>query len=1247
MKKRLYDELIKLYPVQKTLRFALIPQGKTRIWLKERQIIETDEHKAKSYKKIKKMIDRYHKKVIAESLENVKLSEELLDDYREKVKQAKDMENVELALRKEVVGFLASHPDFKKLFGKEIVLSELPKIAETNEEYEVIEEFAKFTSYLINYHNIRKNLYSSEEKSGTVAYRLIHENLPKHIGNMEVYERICNVDIDFSSEIRKLEEYLGDIELGEMFSLYGFNQVLSQKGIDKYNQVISGVATETTKLKGLNEIINIWNQQQKKNANGKKQKLPRFTMLYKQMLSDSETSSFIIDEFETDEEVLATLKISCIELEEIIFGKSMDACSVKELFKDLGQYDTSGIYIRNDESLTNLSNKVFGSWNVLLTCILDEYDRNYKGKKKPGTEKYEEEKRKAIKNVKSYSIATLQRLSDNSAIENKRDIVRWFETEAENLLIDIRVKMDALVHVLKEHDRLEKPLSKDNGLIGLIKDYLDSVKVIQSFLKMLQGANAYTERDERFYGELTYLTDSLMKFNGLYNKTRNYVTKKPFSKDKIKLNFSNPSLLNGWDVNKERDNLGMLFRKGNNYYLGIMHNENRQVFMKPPIADNNESSYEKIEYKLLPGPNKMLPKVFFCKGRIDEFAPSEEILRIYETGTFKKGNNFSIEDCHKLIDFFKASIEKHEEWKNFNYRFSSTERYKDISEFYKEVADQGYKITMKCIPQSYVDELVESGQLYLFQIYNQNFSDYSKGKLNLHTVYWHMLFDERNLRDVVYKLNGEAEVFYRMPSLDLADTAIHPANKPIGNKNTLNPKKTSTFTYDLIKNKRYTEEKFLFNVPLTINFKSKEKRPSVVVNEKIRELDEFYVIGIDRGERNLLYAVVINQDGAIVEKQQISCNVVTSIYSYKDKWSEQSVNYHSLLDAKEKERDAARKNWNSLESIKDLKSGYLSQAVHIITQLAVKYNAFIVMEDLNTGFMRGRQKIEKQVYQNFEKALIQKLNLLVTDKDRKLENVDQPGGALAAYQLTNEFESFSKLGKQSGVLLYVQPWCTSQIDPTTGFVNLLYPHYETMEKAKVYFNKFDAIRYNTEHDYFEFSFDYTNFTEKANGTKTEWTVCTYGERLKQYRDPLKNNNWSSIPYSPTLKLKQLLDDKKISYVSRNDLKSDILNQNDAAFFKELTSILKMTLQMRNSTIAGEEKEQDYIQSCVMNEKGEFFNSDNATELQPKDADANGAYNIARKGLIMINRIKELKEGQKLDLLITNKEWLQYAQENHC
>ena len=56
--------------------------------------------------------------------------------------------------------------------------------------------------------------------------------------------------------------------------------------------------------------------------------------------------------------------------------------------------------------------------------------------------------------------------------------------------------------------------------------------------------------------------------------------------------------------------------------------------------------------------------------------------------------------------------------------------------------------------------------MYLFQIYNKDFSDYSKGTPNMHTLYWKALFDERNLADVVYKLNGEAEMFYRKKSIN-------------------------------------------------------------------------------------------------------------------------------------------------------------------------------------------------------------------------------------------------------------------------------------------------------------------------------------------------------------------------------------------------------------------------------------------------------------------------------------------------
>lgn len=48
---------------------------------------------------------------------------------------------------------------------------------------------------------------------------------------------------------------------------------------------------------------------------------------------------------------------------------------------------------------------------------------------------------------------------------------------------------------------------------------------------------------------------------------------------------------------------------------------------------------------------------------------------------------------------------------------------------------------------------------------------------------------------------------------------------------------------------------------------------------------------------------------------------------------------------------------------------------------------------------------------------------------------------------------------------------------------------------------------------------------------------------------------------------------------------------------------------------------------------------------PQNADANGAYNIARKGLFIIKRIKETPDDElkKVDLSISNKDWLNFIQ----
>ena len=266
--------------------------------------------------------------------------------------------------------------------------------------------------------------------------------------------------------------------------------------------------------------------------------------------------------------------------------------------------------------------------------------------------------------------------------------------------------------------------------------------------------------------------------------------------------------------------------------------------------------------------------------------------------------------------------------------------------------------------------------------------------------------------------------------------------------------------------------------------------------------------------------------------------------------------------------------------------------------------------------------------------LIDKFNYLVDKKKRP----EELGGILNAYQLTNKFESFKNMGKQCGFLFYVPAWNTSKMDPVTGFVNLLNNNYENREKSKSYFIKFDDICYNATKNLFEFVIDYSKFTTKADGSRLNWTICSIGKRIETFRDESKNSNWSSREIDLTRSFKELFAENNIDI--HNNLKQSIINQDSAEFFKKIHHLLQLTLQMRNS-ITGTDI--DYIQSPVCNEQGIFYNSDNCCDSLPKNADANGAYNIARKGLWVVQQIKNTNDFKNIKLAITNKEWLNFAQ----
>lgn len=1229
------------YSLSKTLRFELKPIGKTLEHIEQKGLLTQDEQRAEEYEQMKGIIDRYHKAFITMCLRNCKMKvnntdDELdsLEEYSSLLSKSKreaddedKLEKIKENLRKQIVYAFKSGNTYGDLFKKELIKNHLPDFVTDEEEKQVVEHFCNFTTYFTGFHDNRKNMYSDEAKSTAIAYRLIHENFPRFFDNLRSFAKISESEVvnRFPEIESAFSLYLNVEHIADMFHVDYFPVVLTQEQIDVYNNIIGGKTEEDgTKIQGINEYVNLYNQHHPD------VKLPFLKPLYKMILSDKVALSWLPEEFENDEEMLTAINDFYKSVQPVIFGD--DENCIRHLLTNIAEYNTDHIYISNDLGLTGISQQLFDQYSIFEDAIKDELRRNVKQtpKEKRNPELLEERIKNLFKKEKSFSISYLDSLikdKGEDTIESYYAKLGAFDRDGKqtvNLLTQIEMAYKAAKEVL---DGKYDNINQSEEATKYIKDLLDAFKSLQHYIKPLLGSGEEAEKDNVFSSQLLNVWEALDVVTPLYNKVRNWLTRKPYSTKKIKLNFENAQLLGGWDMNKEADYASVLLRKNNQYYLAIMDKKHNHAFDIETLPSDG-ACFEKIDYKLLPGANKMLPKVFFSKSRINEFAPSTDIQIAYRQETHKKGKNFNLADCHRLIDFFKQSIAKHEDWSKFPFHFSDTSTYEDISGFYREVEQQGYTIGFRKISESYIYRLVDEGKLYLFQIWNKDFSDYSKGTPNMHTLYWKALFDKANLADVVYKLNGQAEVFYRKRSLQKENTTVHKALQPIKNKNTQNEKSTSTFDYDIVKDRRYTVDKFQFHVPITINFKS-SGRPNI--NEHVLDIIRHHgiehVIGIDRGERHLLYLSLIDLKGRIIK--QMTLNEIK-----QQAGGNYGTNYKELLAAREGDRAEARRNWKKIENIKDLKAGYLSQVVHVIAQMMVEYNAIVVLEDLNMGFMRGRQKIERSVYEQFEHMLIDKLNFYV---DKKKEAC-APGGLLHGLQLANKFESFNKLGKQSGCLFYVPAWNTSKIDPVTGFVNMLDARYESVESSRRFFSRFDVIRYNEEKNWFEFTFDYNNFHAKLDGTKTQWTLCTYGSRIKTFRNPAKLNQWDNEEVVLTDEFKKVFVNAGINI--HGNLKEAICSLAKREHLEPLMHLMKLLLQLRNSKT---NSEVDYMLSPVA-ENGVFYDSRSCNGNLPIDADANGAYNIARKGLWVLRQIQDSKPGDKLNLALSNKEWLRFVQE---
>lgn len=747
---------------------------------------------------------------------------------------------------------------------------------------------------------------------------------------------------------------------------------------------------------------------------------------------------------------------------------------------------------------------------------------------------------------------------------------------------------------------------KNNQASLSIKRLVDAYKQLHHLLRPLTGTGDEVDRDEEFYGDFMPIMELLQPINKLFDSVKNWLTKSTFSNNSYPVYLGLATILDNWS------NKTVYLKKDGKFYFMMLNGTN--------VFDLQiGKTYDTIMYRFYSQPANRIDanltrqfvfskKANVAKGR--EEPTMAKFVRDHwgdlhgdwtqiKSERYKSSDNKG--DLAHAISYFQKCLKMHPDYKGFDFDFRPATEYEDYASFVESLKGKLFRIEERTVCWNELLQLVEDGKVLLFQLYNKDYANNSPSSStrNLHTFYWETVFSQQNRVSYDFKLE-EPKLYFREKADVVQRTGdIH--SVPL----------------------RYQKPKMFLYIPILMNANAqKGKDVNQLVNEQIQAGAFSRIIGIDRGERNLLYYSVLDMNGNIIE--QDSLNIISGI------------DYHAKLMEKEAALDDERRNWKARSGIRKLKEGYLSHVIHQLTNLILKHNAILVVEDLDDSFKRSRQKRDIQIYQLFEKMLIEKLSFLV---DKNVKDEKQIGSSLHALQLTNPDLYLPKTGiKQNGILFFVPPEYTSAIDPITGFCNLF--DRERVKDVRRLLTSFRRISYNAKKDWFEFEWDYQDvlqYTRLEQCTNSQpWVACTFDERIewtgsKQYR----NRKCENIAL--TAKFRALFEKYKIEYQSGNNIKEVLYSINKKDDIKELKHLFFLTLSLRNKP----DQDTDYILSPVQEVNGAFFDSrkvdKNTVPKLPNNGDANGAYNIAKKGLLALSKLKDGLNEQ-----ISLEDWILYV-----
>lgn len=1253
-----FKKYVRSNKIVKCVKFELVPIGNTRDAIERQKVIEEDAKRKENAAVAKKVSDSFIREFLDEYGNSAEFEwEELYNAYGDAEKynnvaqkiSEKMAKELPLALNAYISRFLKANGCDKaevKWNSASYVDIVLPLYASLHPEYRSDNTMAAVKSLEHSSSVMFKRYFAGYEKilcgvkHGSVAMRAM-ENFSTLCINKHLYETACT---DTRLRLDNFEK---------MTNIAMMNSCLSQQGIDQYNENIGGKYGTDGQIihPGLNQMVNEWNQ---KNPD---KKIPLFRKMKKQILSETEPA-FKIEAIRSNEELLETFHI----LQEKSASMQENLGMVVNSIGTEKGYPVKKIYV-TQVCQRKIAKKLTGKYDyferLIEEKVIEEVKLEYFNKKGRIKDKLTKKDEKTVADMMKKHISSIYEMDEILSGVSEITVEQFFLEEYQDIAAR---KERALVELnaCEFWNNKQKPSWDENKVI---QDYMDAILEFVHMKKCFVTDIQKVDVDVFFSYNIQSMDEDSQQIVKLYNMVRNYITRKneiEAKEKRIQLCFGRPVHFEQMWQNKQSGKFGnldaaLLEAEGKYYYIvpAALNSEklNFPITEEPQRGENYNYLSTKKNLKL----SMSLPKMTFkSPAAMKQYEATDEEFKVlvgdstmmvskkmyedYEAKTFRESKEALI----ALINYGKEYITKDKSFREYDFSsLRSAEEYKNYGEFCAEVDAVAFKTTRKYISKELVDSAVERGDLYMFLIKNADMYKPEGHAKDITSIRLRELMESMFNGSVDIIINNSPAIHYRDKITEAVD--VHPKGSMLVNKMTTDGRtipgdiylelcdfyngkkdslsaeesaynekvsvKESTFAH--IKDRHYTREMFTVTFSYTMNKAVSNEHTIYTLNEKVRnDIREngCNIMSVIRGVDNLLYYVILGQDGKVIESGDL--NTVGS------------TNFYEKLSILGRQRYIDGKNWKFEKKVAELKDCYLGQVCRKIAKIAVANNAIICVDRISEKVRNRFSAFDCQVYKKFENQLVA---TLADFYDISLDK-NEPGGASNPLQLAVKDDNTF----QNGIIFYVQEANVRNVCMKTGFVNLLSTFNISTVPAKMKFlTRMSDIYYDGLKDeyVFEFSWDKLGCTLGESeiplykGMNKVWQVRTNMTRYKRNKE---KKCYEEV--NGTELIKAYISKKHKEMIGKRIDVTELDAQGVNLLFEMFTLFINGYLPRMN------DEESAYISPVS-----------GWTNIGRMAYDEMTALQLARKVSLTIRKIMQGKEGK--DISATRVEWLNYLLEN--